>query len=612
MKNKTAVPFPVMMIAGMLTIAVFAGIIYAILLIKKAAPLISSGDPVSSYIDLIGVSFSVTFITTSLFGGLSDKSEKIYWLSYPEHYLINSNLNFNVLSTTSFICLAIEAAAAAAAGADEYIRESVFLSAFTVGILSIVILSYKFTAVFFSRQKLLNDAEADFRKMVDDDNREELKNAVTGIFNNTLEALDLEGSNMQRVNENVTLLLKYYDNETCRYWLQKLIIEIGRNNLSMVIQLINLYENSEYREKFRGLIEEVAYIKKLPFDRDEILNQLYMRRFRELKEKVAYSILDEEYTERWQEWHAVSEEVNSILRKIKTDNFDNCMFVLKQITELPYEFVKFECSAAVVPAWRDITDKMISCVKEKDAVSFQNIEKPLFAFLVDHPAHYYEYSELDDGIICVREQLTEQLNKMTADRIKELSDDQIAEMIEYIEDDDAKQDLFIWMADQMTDQNLPEELWGIYKKDLYRNGGKDYYYHVWGRCIIRESRRRDEALSEVKKDADSIEAHEYIDYIKRMTALLSHVMKYEQYKHVNSLYYFLKEVLEKDYTGEAIISASPIVYDVLVKEENDGLEVLYDVQNELENGEDIPEEDGNDIEEAENKEDTGDFDNEEK
>ena len=546
MKNKTAVPFPVMMIAGMLTIAVFAGIIYAILLIKKAAPLISSGDPVSSYIDLIGVSFSVTFITTSLFGGLSDKSEKIYWLSYPEHYLINSNLNFNVLSTTSFICLAIEAAAAAAAGADEYIRESVFLSAFTVGILSIVILSYKFTAVFFSRQKLLNDAEADFRKMVDDDNREELKNAVTGIFNNTLEALDLEGSNMQRVNENVTLLLKYYDNETCRYWLQKLIIEIGRNNLSMVIQLINLYENSEYREKFRGLIEEVAYIKKLPFDRDEILNQLYMRRFRELKEKVAYSILDEEYTERWQEWHAVSEEVNSILRKIKTDNFDNCMFVLKQITELPYEFVKFECSAAVVPAWRDITDQMISCVKENDAVSFQNIEKPLFAFLVDHPAHYYEYSELDDGIICLREQLTEQLNKMTADRIKELSDDQIAEMIEYIEDDDAKQDLFIWMADQMTDQNLPEELWGIYKKDLYRNGGKDYYYHVWRRCIIREYRRRDEALSEVKKDADSIEAHEYIDYIKRMTALLSHVMKYEQYKHVNSLYYFLKEVLEKE------------------------------------------------------------------
>ena len=89
-------------------------------------------------------------------------------------------------------------------------------------------------------------------------------------------------------------------------------------------------------------------------------------------------------------------------------------------------------------------------------------------------------------------------------------------------------------------------------------------------------------------------------------------MKYEQYKHVNSLYYFLKEVLEKDYTGEAIISASPIVYDVLVKEENDGLEVLYDVQNELENGEDIPEEDGNDIEEAENTEDTGDFNNEEK
>ena len=147
----------------------------------------------------------------------------------------------------------------------------------------------------------------------------------------------------------------------------------------MVMQLINLYENSEYREKFSGLIEEIAYIKNIPFDPDEILNQLYMRRFRELKEKVAYSILDEEYNERWLEWQAVSEEVNGILRKMKTDNFDNCMFVLKQITELPYEFVKYECSAAVVPAWRDITGQMISCVKEKDAVSFQNIEKPVLS-----------------------------------------------------------------------------------------------------------------------------------------------------------------------------------------------------------------------------------------
>ena len=41
-------------------------------------PLISSGDPISNYLELIGISFAVTFITTSLFGGLSDKTEKIY------------------------------------------------------------------------------------------------------------------------------------------------------------------------------------------------------------------------------------------------------------------------------------------------------------------------------------------------------------------------------------------------------------------------------------------------------------------------------------------------------------------------------------------------------
>lgn len=544
-------------------------------------PLISSGDPISNYLELIGISFAVTFITTSLFGGLSDKTEKIYWLSYPEHYLINSKLNFNVLSTTSFICLGIETVVALMTGIDENIRELVFLAAFVIGILSIVILSYKFTAVFFSRQKLLEDAEADFQKMVDNtDEKEELKKAVIGIFNNTLEAVSPEGSNMERVNENITLLLKHYDNETCRYWLEKLIIEIGRVNISMLIQLIYVFEDSQYNEQFSDLIETVGYMKDLPFDPDEILNRLYMPRFQELKGKVTYDLGSEEYVEKWKEWKETSDETNSILRKIKTNNFDNCLFILEQLSDFPYNFLKVECSSTVVPVWNDIVDQMISCVNDNDAVSFQKIERPLFAFLANHPAYNFEYDEYRDRIEKPRDQFGEQLNMITADRIKELSDESIGKMIDYIEDDEAKQSFLYWMADQMADGNLPEKLWGIYKVDLYRLNSKEYYYRYWRNSIIDEYYKKDEALSEIQEDADSIEAHEFIDFIEKMTRLLAHVKGYEEYKYVNSLSEFLKAVLEKDYTGEAIIRVNPIVYDILLKE--DSMEELYDVQLEME------------------------------
>lgn len=601
MKSKAGVSYPVMMISGIIKVAVLAGIIYVILFVNKTIPLISSGDHISNYLELIGISFAVTFITTSLFGGLSDKTEKIFWLSYPEHYLINTNLNFNVLSSTSFICLGIETAAALMTGIDEYIREAVFLSAFIMGILSIVILSYKFTAVFFSRQKLLDDAEADFQKMVDDTgDKEELKNAVIGIFNNTLEAVSPEGSNMERVNENITLLLKYYDNETCRYWLEKLIIEIGRINISILIQLVYVFEDSQYKGQFSDLVETVGYMKNLPFDPNEILNRIYMPRFRDIKERVTYTLGSEEYVQKWEEWNDTSEEINNILRKIRTDNYDNCLFILEQLSELPYDLVKYECSSTVVSVWSDIVDQMISCVKGKDSVSFQKIEMPLFNFLSKHPAYYYDTDMVTDRIICYREQLGEQLNNTVTDRMRALSENQIAEMISYIEDEEAKHTIFVWMAKEMADGNLQEELWGIFTVDLYKNGQKVYLYNKWISCIIEEFNQKEQALFEEKLDADDIRAYDFKDFISKMTVLLSHVKKYEEYKYNNSLTKFLKAALENDYTGKAVIRVNPIVYDILLKE--DSMEELYDVQLEMEK----MRENGSDTE------DTGEDENEEK
>ena len=98
--------------------------------------------------------------------------------------------------------------------------------------------------------------------------------------------------------------------------------------------------------------------------------------------------------------------------------------------------------------------------------------------------------------------------------------------------------------------------------------------------IIKEYYKKDKALSEIQEDADSIAAHEFIDFIEKMTKLLSHVKTYEDKYFTDSLTDFLKAVLEKDYTGEAIIRVNPIVYDILLKE--DSMEELYDVQLEME------------------------------
>ena len=147
----------------------------------------------SDALAIIGISFSVTFITTSLLGGLSDKSEKIYWLNYPEHYLINSFLNFNVLSSVAFTCLAIQTVMVFLKSVDPSIREAIFLSAFIIDIVSIVILTYKFTAVFFTRKRLLKKAELRFKKLIETpEEEEELYQAVVGIFNNTIEAAGRE------------------------------------------------------------------------------------------------------------------------------------------------------------------------------------------------------------------------------------------------------------------------------------------------------------------------------------------------------------------------------------------------------------------------------------
>ena len=104
------------------------------------------------YLDFVAISFSVTFLTTSLLGGLADKTEKIYWITYPDEYLIQSVLNFFNLSLISYLAIGVQVVFALIK-CNEFIKDSIFMSAFIIGTATIIILSYKFTSIYFNREK---------------------------------------------------------------------------------------------------------------------------------------------------------------------------------------------------------------------------------------------------------------------------------------------------------------------------------------------------------------------------------------------------------------------------------------------------------------------------
>ena len=108
MKTKKNIPLTIRLILGVILVAAIAALIWCVESFFGVTILATEEDKISNYLQIMGISFSVTFITTSLLGGLSDKTEKIYWLNYPESYLINSALNFMVFSTLSFLCLGIQ------------------------------------------------------------------------------------------------------------------------------------------------------------------------------------------------------------------------------------------------------------------------------------------------------------------------------------------------------------------------------------------------------------------------------------------------------------------------------------------------------------------------
>ena len=564
MKTKKNIPLTIRLILGVILVAAIAALIWCVESFFGVTILATEEDKISNYLQIMGISFSVTFITTSLLGGLSDKTEKIYWLNYPESYLINSALNFMVLSTLSFLCLGIQTTLAVMIFLPEDIREAGFLASFLIGIITIVILSYKFTAVFFRRKKMVKKAAKMFDKMITDEKyKPELQRAVVGLFNNTMEVASSDSCNFERVNENIMLLLKYSDNDTCSFWLKKLVVEIGRNNTSMLSQLVLELEESTYYDKFTHLLEFAVLNKHVPFDGQELLNTIYDVRLKDFKKKLGSQQLFVDGSadgETYARWSSVARDLNILLTKIDVSGLDNCIFILKNLKELPFELLKNDnCMKKIEDVWDSILNFLTICINQNDTVSYQQLEKMMFDFLFEHPSDYFD-TDMMFGCL-MRESLSEDLHKKTSGAIGKMTSDQLSYMIDVIEDNTDRHKFHGWFVDRMARGEISEELWGLAKQADYNFQKKYCYSKDFSNCIINEliAKRNKLKNSYIERDSDgkkdrykyNVEILEYNQFTHKFIRLLSRVKPYEDIIGEHSIERFLKIMFNDAFVGEA-------------------------------------------------------------
>lgn len=218
------------------------------------------------YLDFVAISFSVTFLTTSLLGGLADKTEKIYWITYPDEYLIQSVLNFFNLSLISYLSIGVQVVFALVK-CNEFFKDSIFMSAFIIGTATIIILSYKFTSIYFNREKIRSKAEKRFAAWIDAANNgekadeKEVYSAIMKMYNYTIQAA--EDVKMTTVCENIQLLYAYAEkNKDCRNWIERLIKKLASENPDMFCQVLfyidgEMNERSEKNKFYQAVITYV-------------------------------------------------------------------------------------------------------------------------------------------------------------------------------------------------------------------------------------------------------------------------------------------------------------------------------------------------------------------
>ena len=137
---------------------VFLGLFTFIIIVSKSSN--STSDDIE--LGFLAISYQVIFLTTSLLGMLSDKSETIYWERFTEYVMVNPPLiNFIGLSIAGYVSLLVQTIC--------YFITSwklVYYISFSAGIAIIIILWWKMSSIFYRRDYYLNQLKEKEQKKI--------------------------------------------------------------------------------------------------------------------------------------------------------------------------------------------------------------------------------------------------------------------------------------------------------------------------------------------------------------------------------------------------------------------------------------------------------------
>lgn len=221
---------------------------FLMLAIEKKVGFVLFDTETFDYLGWLSISFSTIFISTSLLGMLSDKSDTIYWVNVNEYSLVNPPwFNFFTLSTIGFITLAIETFASIAN------KPLLVFICFVLGIVTIIFIFYKMMGGKYSRILLKRRLERTFLKtlkkvperMIEGEQtvsalkrnkKEEVNEFIESVYLMLCRATELacQDGKQETINENIFFFFQYlYDNK---------LQNITEEKLEYFLLILNKYE----------------------------------------------------------------------------------------------------------------------------------------------------------------------------------------------------------------------------------------------------------------------------------------------------------------------------------------------------------------------------------
>lgn len=197
-KKKTKYGTFDLLLGAVLAICGVLGIYFGIFVICECFHICIFDPNDFEYGEWLSISYSTIFLSTSLLGMLSDKSETVYWVNVNEYSLVNPRwFNFFTLSTIGYVTLLIETYAVLAR------KPLLVMVCFAVGIFTIISIFYKMMGSKYSRERLKQKLEERFHKEMPE--KGEKNDYIEGIYTKLYKTTEIacQYGKLEIIDENI-------------------------------------------------------------------------------------------------------------------------------------------------------------------------------------------------------------------------------------------------------------------------------------------------------------------------------------------------------------------------------------------------------------------------